>query len=165
MAGLSLIDVDLGKAAVPVVVIAAVGVGGYFLWKAYTNSQQQAASNAAEAQASPLEAYQQAADLALLQSFTGGSSTNETSTNAQGSVTNTGASLSSGSGIIQNGTVYSNPDLASLSAPTGGYTLNLPSQSVTNLTPGATTVTASTQTATASQSIANAGASTTSNGI
>ena len=134
MAVASIIDLDLGKAA-PILALGAIGFGLWYIWN---KQEQQAATNAAAAQASPLAAYQDAADLALLQSFTGGGTASATTTNAQGSVTTNPTA-----GIIQNGTVTANTDLAQYSSAP-----DVP-----------------TAPATASQSIANSTATTTSNGI
>lgn len=76
MAGLSFVDVDLGKAA-PLAVLAAIGFGLWYVWQR-TLAQQQA--NAAATAASPLAAYQAAADLSLLQAFTGGTGAATTAT-------------------------------------------------------------------------------------
>lgn len=100
MAGFSVIDVDIGKAA-PLVGIAAIGVAIWYIWN---KSQQQQQANAAAVQASPVAMYQQAADLALLQSLSG-------STPAQGSA---GA---------QSAAPQTNPALPTYSAP-GNATQN-----------------------------------------
>lgn len=116
MAGLSFIDVDLGKAA-PLVGIAALALAGWYIWN---KSQQQAAQNAAEAQASPLAQYQAAEDLALLQSFTGGSSVPTGGTTATGTTTST-----------------QNPELPTYSAPGN------PAANTTLAANGATSIAAS----------------------
>lgn len=65
MAGVSLIDVDLGKAA-PFAVLAGLAIGLWWLWQ---RQQAQTAQDAAQATASPLAQYQAAADMALMQSI------------------------------------------------------------------------------------------------
>lgn len=99
MAALSFIDVDLGKVA-PLAVLGALGLAGWWLWQ---KSQTQAQTQAAETQASPLAAYQAAADLQLLQSFTGGSAATPVST---------GPASSSGGGAVYD------PALPTYTAPT-----------------------------------------------
>lgn len=94
MAGLSFIDVDLGKAA-PLVGIAALGVAIWYVWN---KSQQQAQANAAAQQASPLAMYQAAQDMALLQSLSGGTSSPSTTP-------------------VQSGTPQTNPLLPTYTAP------------------------------------------------
>ncbi len=78
MAGLSIIDVDVGKAA-PLIGVAVIGVA---IWYVYSKSQQQQAANAAAVTASPVAMYQQAADLALLQSLSGGAPANGSAVNS-----------------------------------------------------------------------------------
>ena len=116
MAGLSFIDVDLGKAA-PLAVLAGIGFGLWYVWQ---KSQAQAATDAAAAQASPLAAYQAAEDLSLLQSFTGGSSVPAGGTTTAATTTPT-----------------QNPALPAYSAPGN------PAQNTTAPATGVTTIAAS----------------------
>ena len=80
--GFSLIDLDVGKAA-PLLVVGAMGVGLWYIWNK-TEQQKKAAD--AQAYASPLAAYQQAEDMALVASLTGqgGSSVPAGTTTPQG---------------------------------------------------------------------------------
>jgi hypothetical protein len=66
--GLSLISFDVGKAA-PLIGVAALGVAAWWIW-----NKSEKARKETQANASPAAQYQTSADMAFLQSFTGGSS-------------------------------------------------------------------------------------------
>lgn len=74
--GLSFIEIDVGKAA-PLIGVAAVGLAGWYIWSHYQKQKAETAAN-------PVADYQAAQDLALLQSFTGGSSVPTQATTAEG---------------------------------------------------------------------------------
>lgn len=86
MAIASVVDLDLGKAA-PLLVLGALGLGAWYLIQ--RQQKQDAEANAAQ-QVNPLATYQAAADLALLQSFSGGAGVPSGTANPQGSAPGAG---------------------------------------------------------------------------